>query len=269
MLTQIECVLQSTSEELESLYPALEAKLSGVGVTGSIPPLSAIDSREAAVRVWLNNPGPDALRDWPQEWDVPRTPPPLLSVSIADTWERFRGALLPELGAIVPLRNIRTLYFDPDRRKPEVSYWIDAFKTLPKLQRLGVTKQGYPSLAIALIPRVAQRGADGDKGAGGGEVDVPLPTLEELILRGLWIRPRPDADLLADIFPALRDTLAARKAAGYQLRRLRLLRCVNVRAEDVDALKSFVQEIDWDKEEHRLDERWSGDDWERGLGPDA
>lgn len=234
---------------LQSLLLMVAEKLS-TQAAGGAPRISSIDSRERAFRVWIDDPGVSALLPWPSLSDIPRTSPPLLSLTVPPT-NPCRCALLPQLGTVVPMQDVTTLYFDPFGRRPKLSYWIEAFKVMPKLRTVGVTRRGYPFLDIALNPC-----RDGEGSSHGTQHPpvVLLPDLKALVLQGLWMRPRPNADTSAGVLPSLSRMLASRTAAGYPLHTLWLLRCVNIKPEDVDALEVLAREIRWDGKERWLDE---------------
>lgn len=246
-----------TPQDPKELLQVVLAKLTlATRTTGPLPQISAIDSREKAFRAWSEDPGAAALLPWPadSEPDVPRTPPPLLSIIAAPTGP-CRPALLHKLGTIVPLEHLTTLYFDPDDRQPGLSDWLDACTALPKLRKLGVTGRGFPSLCPALEPHAAPGLLGEDDGASGDSrrSAVVLPDLKELVLRRVWMRGRQGVGDAESNLTALRAMLAARGAAGHRLHTLAMLRCVNVGAGDVALLEDLVHEVKWDGQERWLD----------------
>lgn len=244
----------SNTEAVKCLSSVLAAKAAAGEAscsTGS-PRLPAVYCSDQEVLAWTRDPG-IGLLDAPLQWDpLPHLLPDfrLVSYGSADVYDM----LLPHLASFLPAEHITTLYFEPRA----VSWSAEAQCTLSaqwehmsNVRTLGVGELGCTSM-LQVLDGSHRRTTDG--GAGGAEAlptQVLFPRLEALMLHGVRIHDNPPTEVTKHrILETLHRTLSERKATGHQLKKLVLVKCLNLGAVDVASLGGLAEEVEWDRQEN-------------------
>lgn len=215
---------------LAHLFRTLSAKTTrAIAVPPAQP--AAVYLGDAMLCTWAGDPGAHVLAAASGD-DV--KPPPLLTMQHANT---PLNAFLRHLDAAAPLTGITTLYFEPPWRGAVATpRWAAAAAGMANVRTLGVGRRGLGMLCALFADDVY----------GGAEGGAPVfPRLEVLLLRCVWMRRQPGAPC-SSVLRALCSALRARSRAGYRLRRIGLVSCINVVPEDLELLRRWADEVDWD-----------------------
>lgn len=194
-------------------------------------------------------------------WSRASAPEPQLSVTLQDP--RTLDVFIEHLSAVAPLETLHALYLEPPwRSSVDTDRLRAACARMAHTRVVGVGQRGAAALyALMFIdenaglldpPWLHEHRVDGE-GEGEGAHTVPVfPALETLVLRCVWVRPRPHARPRATttLLWRLRDVLHARAEAGYRLRRLMLVSCVNVVPADVAFLHCVADAVEWDGKQY-------------------
>lgn len=243
-----------------SLYRALAARAPSLDADS--PPLT-VSIDESGLRVWSVDPGADVMSCRALAASVLDVPPPeqqhhpLLTITLDNwlhrVWYDVNGMLASCLDAgVLPVERVAVLYCRPSARTSGNSRnWA-----MSHVRALGIghgdneiAEESVREALSSLHPVATEEGQP---------EAVPLPALEVLLLRSVWLaRSSAEQDGEGEVFRDLRQMLEARKAAGRQLQRLVLAQCVNLRATDLDVLGKLVREVEWGGNRHlKADNEW-------------
>lgn len=228
------------------LFRALFAKTSSADAAAPSPRLSSVYLGDSMFGAWDFDPGLSVLS---ASSESGLDPAPLLTVTLTSARTPL-NAFLQHLGRVAPLANITTLYFEPPYQfAVDHQHWAAAAAGMVNVRTLGVGRHGFAMLFSVWTDDAW----DGPFDADGALVNMPpFQRLEALIIRCVWMRRRPHPWAYSSVLNRLEYTLGARDYAGYSLKRLAFVTCVNMMLEDIVMLRDreVADEVEWDGKQY-------------------
>lgn len=265
---RVDCI-DPIREVIHHLRPVLESKAN----RAAAPQLSCVFSEETQIRAWPMDLGVEFVSVGsrivrhlsPDEPTIPSLYPlPTLTVTTGLLPRSEVASLLPHVHRILPPENVTVLYFSAPGGGTEAAGRLSrVWKRMVNVHTLSITQEErllerelvVVQDALSALARVRSRGDKHHAVDNAAEADARprqllFPALRILQLHSVWMRPTPDTEAQESIVGLdLPRMLAARKAAGCQVKRLVLLKCVNIRKEDVALLEGLAEEVEWDGRE--------------------
>lgn len=265
----IDCTDHDVRSVNLSLCPVLATKMAAAlteaGAARGTAPSVTVYGSDIGVRLWFDDPGMGVLSAPPALLEPPSALAPLLAVTTSFLFggAPTHGTLLLSVGYILPEWNVTTLYFEPAEKGIEARYWSAWWEYMVNVRTLVLGRRGYASLSELLDPEYMAHyqasEADDDDAYEDEEPRrlVFFPALKTLTLQGVCMRrsPQVSGSGFGDVvIRVLCDMLDFRKSAGYRVRQLVLVDCVNIRAEDIALLSLSVRNVEWDRKQ-----RWANE----------